>query len=162
MNIRKYDFADLTACLDIYNYYISATRYTLEETPLSPEAFGARVERITATYPFIVAEEAGEIIGYAYLDVFNERSAYRITADLSIYVKKDSRKNGAGTALLTEILLEAKARGIKNVVSLVTADNVVSEKFHLKNGFVPCGTLTDVAVKFGVKTGVKFFIKRIA
>ena len=161
MNIRKYDTGDLTACLDIYNYYISATRYTLEETPLSAEEFKARIEKITATYPFIVAEENGAVIGYAYLNVFNERSAYRITADLSVYVDKDSRKSGAGTALLTEILSEAKTRGIKNVVSLITADNAASEKFHLKNGFTLCGTLTDVAVKFGVKTGVKFFIKRV-
>lgn len=57
MNIRKYNSGDLTACLDIYNYYISATRYTLEETPLSAEEFKARIEKITATYPFIVAKE---------------------------------------------------------------------------------------------------------
>lgn len=57
MNIRKYDTGDLTACLDIYNYYISATHYTLEETPLSAEEFKARIEKITVTYPFIVAEE---------------------------------------------------------------------------------------------------------
>lgn len=52
MNIRKYDTGDLTACLDIYNYYISATHYTLEETPLSAEEFKARIEKITVTYPF--------------------------------------------------------------------------------------------------------------
>lgn len=57
MNIRKYDTGDLTECLDIYNHYISATRYTLEETPLSAEEFKARIEKITVTYPFIAAEE---------------------------------------------------------------------------------------------------------
>ena len=153
---------DIKNCLDIYNYYIQNTVYTLEEAPLTMSEFSARVKKISKNFPYIVAKnERGEAIGYAYLNYFNERSAYRITADLSVYVDKDSRKSGAGTALLTEILSEAKTRGIKNVVSLITADNVASEKFHLKNGFIPCGTLTDVAVKFGVKTGVKFFIKRV-
>ena len=76
---------DLARCLEIYNYYIENTVITFEETPLSAEAWTDRIRRIRDAYPFLVAEEDGVIVGYAYLDSYNSRSAYRYTADLSIY-----------------------------------------------------------------------------
>ena len=68
--------ADIAACTEIYNYYIENTCVTLEEEPVTPEEFAARAARITKDYPYIVAHDgAGRPIGYAYLDVFNSRSA---------------------------------------------------------------------------------------
>lgn len=76
---------DIAACTELYNYYIENTCITLEEEPVTPEEFGARVARITKDYPYIVARDgAGKPIGFAYLDAFNPRSAYRCTADLCV------------------------------------------------------------------------------
>ena len=95
---------DIAACTELYNYYIENTCITLEEEPVTPEEFGARVARITKDYPYIVARDgAGKPIGYAYLDVFNARSAYRCTADLSIYVAHSCRGGGVGQKLYAEI-----------------------------------------------------------
>ena len=76
---------DIAACTELYNYYIENTCITLEEEPVTPEEFGARAARITKDYPYIVARDgAGKPVGFAYLDVFNPRSAYRCTADLCV------------------------------------------------------------------------------
>ena len=88
---------EIAACTELYNYYIENTCITLEEEPVTPEEFGARVARIMKDYPYIVARNgAGKPIGFAYLDVFNPRSAYRCTADLSIYVDRACRGSGVG------------------------------------------------------------------
>ena len=101
MLIADVEKEDIKNCLDIYNYYIQNTVYTLEEAPLTLSEFSARVKKISKNFPYIVAKnERGEAIGYAYLNYFNERSAYRITANLSVYVAPDGRGKGTGAALL--------------------------------------------------------------
>ena len=116
--------ADIAACTEIYNYYIENTCVTLEEEPVTPEEFAARAARITKDYPYIVAHNgAGRPIGYAYLDVFNSRSAYRCSADLSIYVDRACCGAGAGQKLYTEVERLGRERGIENIISIITSDN---------------------------------------
>ena len=118
---------DIAACTELYNYYIENTCITLEEEPVTPEEFGARAARITKDYPYIVARDgAGKPIGFAYLDVFNPRSAYRCTADLSIYVDRACRGSGVGQKLYAEIERLGRERGIENLISIITSDNEVS------------------------------------
>lgn len=108
-----------------------------------------------------MAKENGKVIGYAYLDAFNPRSAYRITADLSIYLDKDCARHGTGTALYREIENLARAQGVENIISIITATNENSIRFHEKNGFSCVGTLENVAIKFGQPLSVKYYQKRI-
>lgn len=91
MTIRIVKNEDVGQILDIYNGYVLTSTATFEETPPDPGSFAARVKRIAGSYPYLVAEEDGKIVGYAYLDKFNERSAYRKTADLSIYLAPDRK-----------------------------------------------------------------------
>ena len=85
MKIRNLHKEDIAACLSIYNWYIEHTTITFETEPLSLHAFIERVDTITKRYPWLVAEDAEHtIIGYAYLDTFNARSAYEYTCDVSI------------------------------------------------------------------------------
>ena len=157
--IRELNEEDIEACLRIYNHYIENTCFTLEEEPLSLNAFTARVKRIKSKYPFLVKEEAGEILGYCYLDLFHERSAYRRTVDLSIYVSKDHLHEGIGQELLASIETKAKKRGYKNLISIVTSENPVSLSFHLRNGFLLEGTLHEVAYKMG-KTIDTYYLRK--
>ena len=108
MIIRRICKDDIAQCLVIYNYYIENTCITFEETPLTEEQFRKRIMTIAEKHPFFVAVEDEKILGYAYLDVFNGRSAYRYTADLSIYVDKDYLHNGTGSRLLAKIENAAK------------------------------------------------------
>lgn len=153
---------DIAACTELYNYYIENTCITLEEESVTPEEFGARAARITKNYPYIVARDgAGKPIGFAYLDVFNPRSAYRCTADLSIYVDRACRGSGVGQKLYAEIERLGRERGIENLISIITSDNEVSLRFHRKNGFTEIGVMPAVAFKFGKYLDVSFFQKHL-
>ena len=153
---------EIAACTELYNYYIENTCITLEEEPVTPEEFGARVARIMKDYPYIVARNgAGKPIGFAYLDVFNPRSAYRCTADLSIYVDRACRGSGVGQKLYAEIEQLGRERGIENLISIITSDNEGSLRFHCKNGFTEIGVMPAVAFKFGKYLDVSFFQKHL-
>lgn len=153
---------DIRACLDIYNYYIENSCFTLEEESVGYDEFKSRVDRITEKYPFIVAKDGdGCVLGYAYLDIFNSRSAYRITADLSIYISHSYLGRGVGKLLLNETEKRARLSGIENIVSLITSENRASAAFHKKNGFVFEGELKDVAIKFGKYQSLSFYRKAL-
>ncbi len=160
MKIRNIEEKGIKECLEIYNYYIENTCYTLEEDKLSLDDFSNRVHAIIQKYPFIVMENDNEdIVGYAYLNVFNSRSAYKKTADLSIYVSKDHLHEHIGIQLLEEIQKLAANIGITNIISIVTSENKNSFDFHIRNGFLLEGTIHDVAIKFGKTISVFYFRK---
>lgn len=160
--IRKLEEKDLKQCLDIYNYYIINSVFTFEETPLTIEQFSARALSIKEKFPYVVYQnEENEVIGYAYLSSFNERSAYKRSADLSIYVSDKHLKEHCGIKLLQEIEKEAKKYNIDTIVSIVTDENVNSKNFHLRNGFIEEGHLHDVAFKHSRSLGIYFLRKYI-
>lgn len=162
MNIRNLEEKDIPECLDIYNYYIENTSFTLEEDPLTLEEFSKRLEDIAKRYPFLVLEENNHILGYAYLNTFNPRSAYRYTADLSIYISKDHLHEHLGKLLLDAIEEAAIARGITNIISIVTDKNQNSLSFHERNGFLLEGHIHDVAKKFNRILGVYYLRKPLS
>ena len=154
--------SDISRCTEIYNYYIKNTCNTLEEQPIDEAEFSARVKRITASHPFLVArDKTGAPVGYAYLDVFNARSAYRCTASLSIYVDPDRRHEHIGSTLYDEIEQAAGNYGIENIVSLIANDNEASIAFHRRCGFSLSGELDNVAFKLGRSIGIVFMKKRL-
>lgn len=159
LQIRPIEDRDIAACLAIYNYYIEHTTITFEEEPLSMAAFSARVRRIRGDYPYLVAEEDGTVVGYAYLDAYNERSAYRYTADLSIYLAHDCLSRGVGSALLTAIERLAEQRGLRNIVSIITEENARSLAFHERHGYREVGRLYKSGLKFGRWLDVAFYQK---
>ncbi len=162
IKIRELDgAADTLDCLEIYSYYIENTTVTFDEETPTPEEFTDRVKRITESYPFFVADDGNRVVGFAYLDTFNPRSAYRRTADLTIYLAHNTGGRGVGTMLYTALEDAARARGIANIISLITSDNAASLAFHKKHGFDEVGHLTDVGVKFGQLLSVDFYQKTL-
>ena len=159
--IRHIEKNDIAKCLEIYNYYIKNTTVTFEETPLDLSRFSERVGKISEKYPFLVAEENGSIIGYAYFDVFNARSAYRHTADLSIYLDCSFISGGVGSKLYKELEKLAPEYAINNIISIITAENEKSIAFHEKNGFALKGRLENVGVKFSRNLSVLFYQKTL-
>lgn len=162
MKIRTIENKDIKSCLDIYNYYIENTTITFEEEKLNLVEFSNRCAKIKDKYPYIVCEnDNGEVLGYAYLSAYSDRSAFRITADLSIYVSKDHMHQHIGPLLLAEIEESAKKQNILNIISIVTDENINSKKFHESHGFVLEGTLHNVGLKFGRILGVNIFRKTL-
>lgn len=161
IQIRPIQPFDIPACCRIYNTYIRDTTCTFEEEPLTETQFSDRVARIRREYPYLVAEQAGQVLGYAYFDRFNTRSAYRYTVDLSIYLSRESCHLGIGEHLLEELEIAGRQAGFRQVISLVTDENEASLRFHRRHGFSQAGHLPEVGEKFGRKIGIFFFQKAL-
>ncbi|OYW09751.1 MAG: GNAT family N-acetyltransferase, partial [Acidiphilium sp. 37-67-22] len=90
------------------------------------------------------------ILGYAYFDQYRDRSAYRFTAEDSVYVREDVRGQGVGKALVARLLDEAREAGFRQMLAVIgDSDNVGSIGVHASLGFQRVGTLRDVGFKFG-------------
>lgn len=91
------------------------------------------------------------------MDYFIDRKAAFMSADLSIYVDPNARSKALGTQLLEKIIEIAPTYGIKNIISVVTTDNLPSIKFHERNGFHKEGQINDIGFKFGKNLGVIYY-----
>lgn len=156
--IRMLTDDDIPFCLAIYNRYILRSACTFETEQLSLDAFCARVKSICTNYPWIVYEDEGKVVGYAYLSAFHERYAYRYTCDLSIYVDEKQKGKGIGKALMKEIIALAKEDGYQKIASLITIGNFASEHLHRQFGFQEVGEMKDVGYKFDAWIGIKFWL----
>lgn len=162
ITIRRICPQDIPACTKIYNFYIRETSVTFEETPLSADEFGDRVARICGDgYPYLVAIEQGRAVGFAYLDKYSPRTAYRFTADLSIYVDSAHISHGIGRALYGELEVAARDMGLRSIVSIITDTNRPSVDFHEHHGFSRVGALGGVGYKFDRWLGIVIYQKHI-
>jgi phosphinothricin acetyltransferase len=157
--IRKLKEEDIAVILRWYNWYILNGTETFETEPLTMEQFSSRVHTIMRAYPFIVLEEDGDLCGYAYLDHFNGRAAYDWTADLSIYLDPMKKGKGYGTELMKKILELAEKDGYRNVISIITETNKISEQFHEKFGFQKIADFSALGYKDGKWLGVAYYMK---
>lgn len=147
--IRRAERKDVPAILEIYAPYIRDTAITFEWDVPGLEEFEQRFERISARYPYLVWEEQGSVLGYAYADAAFERRAYAWDVDLSIYLAPGAQGRGIGARLygcLEEIL---KRYGYHNLYALVVGENVRSTAFHERRGYERLGTLKDTGWKKG-------------
>lgn len=161
MRISSVEPCDYQQILDIYNWYIENTTITFEIDKLTIEEFTLRIERIIKEYPYLVIKEGDRVLGYGYLDHFNPRKAYDITADLSIYLDHNVLHQHLGQQILDALIIEAKKQNITNIISIITSENTNSIHFHEKNGFIKRAYLNKVGIKFGRVLDVSFYQKYI-
>lgn len=161
MTLRDITENDYRACLDIYNHYVLNTTNTLEIEAHTEQSFFGRIESIRMDFPYIVCELDGKVVGYAYLHRFNERSGYRYTCDVSIYVDRDFLHRGIGRVLMKEIISRAEKCGFKDIISIVTGENEPSRKFHIAMGFEQIGVFKGIANKFDRDIDVVYLQKKI-
>lgn len=155
--IRLIEEKDEKIICDWYNWYIANGVETFETEQLSYAEFSNRIHNILKKYPWIVLEEEGKIVGYAYLSAFNERTAYNWTCDLAIYLDPKQKGNGYGSKLMKAIIDLAKRDGYKKMTSIITEGNLASEHIHEKFGFVKKAFFEDVGYKNGKWLGVAFY-----
>jgi len=141
--------AEAAACAAIYAPYINDTVISLEEVPPTPEQMGHRIARITERYPWLVAEDAGEIAGYAYAGPHRERAAYRWASDVTVYLSPAHFRRGIGSALYTALFDLLVFQGVYVACAGVTLPNAASVGLHESMGFLPVGVYKRVAWKFG-------------
>jgi phosphinothricin acetyltransferase len=144
--VRPATEADLPAIAGIYNWAVNQTFATIDAEPLSSEEvkswYAAHVKR----NPLIVAEEDGEVVGWARLLPWKQRG-FDIVEDL-VYVDPVHHGRGIGRELLQRLVEEARALGYRTIVASVAADNSSGLKLHQSLGFQIVGTLKDAAYKF--------------
>ncbi|MDR2102673.1 MAG: GNAT family N-acetyltransferase [Treponema sp.] len=145
--IRPVKIGDARAIAEIYNYYIEHTVITFEETPLSPADMENRIRNITAHYPWFVYEEAGEPIGYTYINKWKERSAYRFAAEDSLYLKHGWEGRGLGGKLMAALLEAVKKTDIHSVTAGITLPNERSVALHEKWGFIKAACFKEIGYK---------------
>lgn len=163
MNIRSVNSEDSAQIAEIYNYYIKNTHQTFETEPLSAEEMQIRISETQEKYPFLVAEEDGEIFGYAYAAQFKLRQAYAYSAEVSIYVKSAAKQKGIGTRLYEKLFEELAQTNIHALVAGISLPNDASIIFHEKLGFSKVAHFRQIGYKLGrwVDVGYWELINRV-
>lgn len=158
--IRFATKADVPQMLAIYSPYILNTAYTFEYTVPTVEEFTHRFETYTRQCPWLVWEENGVVLGYAYGSLPFERAAYSWCAEVSCYLAPEIQGRGIGRklyAVLEELLWR---QGYRVLYSLITSENTGSLAFHKKVGYQPCAEFPGCGVKFDRWLGVIWLEKR--
>ena len=158
MLIRDAVPADVPAITAIYAHHVLVGTGTFEEQPPPESDMAARIARVQgAGWAWLVAEDEGTVIGYAYFNQFRDRSAYRFSAENSIYVRDDVRGQGVGKALVEVLLACAMECGFRQMLAVIgDSENVGSIGLHVSLGFRQAGVLKAAGLKFGRWVDVVF------
>ena len=147
--IRLAIHADLPAINEIYNHYVLHSTCTYEEEPSTASEREVWFAAHSSAHPITVAEQDGQIVGWASLSSFHPRSAYRRTVENSVYVRHDRQRRGIGSALLIDSIDRAKALGHHTIIAGIDLDQPASVALHRKLGFEQVAHLRQVGFKFG-------------
>lgn len=148
MHIRHYTPSDAAAICDIYNHYIEHTVITFEEIPLTLAQMQERIAAYTQLYPWLVCEDEGKVLGYAYASKWKERIAYKHTAEITVYLKHDTTQKGYGSALYSELIAQLKTRGCHVLLGCIAIPNEASVRLHERMGFEKVAHFAEVGRKF--------------
>ena len=144
--IRAAILDDCEQIADIYNNYILNSTVTFELDPVSSTDIALR---LTKAHCFLVYEEAGLVLGYAYAAKYHSRAAYRYTTEGSIYLKNGAEGQGLGTALYQALFRAATSCGLREMIAVISLPNESSEALHRKMGFRKVGVVERCGLKFG-------------
>ena len=144
--------ADLDAVTEIYADAVTNGTASYELEPPSRAEMGARFETLSAGgFPYLVAESAGTVVGYAYAGPFRPRPAYRFVVENSVYVAPDAKGRGIGRLLLEQLIAEAEKLGFRQMIAVIGDGHAesASVKLHERLGFRHSGRLEGSGYKHG-------------
>jgi L-amino acid N-acyltransferase YncA len=147
--IRDASERDAEACAAIYAPYVTDTAITFESEPPTAWQMAERICVALRTHAWVVLEEAGRVVGYAYGGPFKDRPAYRWSCESSVYLEFGRRRTGAGRALYTALFERLARRGFRVAVAGMTLPNDASVGLHRAMGFEPIGTYRRIGWKLG-------------
>jgi phosphinothricin acetyltransferase len=149
--LRPATNADLPAITGIYAHHVLTGLASFETEAPTLAEMSRRFESITgAGYPYLVAVQEGEVLGYAYASHYRTRPAYRFTVEDSIYVAPAAVGRGLGRALLARLVAECEQRDYRQMLSVIgDSANTASIAVHRACGFTLKCTLDAVGFKFG-------------
>lgn len=149
---------DAAKLVEIYKPYILQTAVTYEYEVPSEEEFAGRIaQTLDSGFPYLIAEQNGCIIGYAYAQAYGVRAAFQHTAELSVYLDMEKKGQGAGRMLYEELERILSAQGFHSLVAVIAASDEEPDpyltrdslKFHEAMGYKKAGELHQCGYKFG-------------
>ena len=162
VRIRHATPGDGPACAAIYAPYVTDTTISFEDVPPTGPEMAGRIDAANRSHAWLVGEDAGEVVGYAYGGTWKSRAAYRFVSEVSIYLAVGRTRTGAGRALYTRLFDELAGRGYVLVVAGTTLPNDASVGLHEAMGFEYVGTHRAVGWKHGAWHDVAWTQRRLA
>jgi len=159
MSIRQATVQDVPRILEIYAPYVQNTAISFEYTVPTLEEFTQRFLGITAQFPWLVWEENGTVLGYAYGSAPFERAAFQWSAEASIYLCPEACGKGIGKKLYAALEQLLQAQGYKKVYAIITTANEPSVAFHKAVGYRHTATMPGCGYKLGSWHGIVWMEK---
>lgn len=148
--VRDATEADLSVIMEIYNDAVANTTAIWNEVLVDlanrREWFAARKAR---GFPVLVAEDDGQVVGYASYGDWRAFDGYRHTVEHSVYIHRDARRGGFGRLLMQELIARAASNGVHVMIAAIESENAASIRLHEKLGFRIAGKFSEVGTKFG-------------
>lgn len=158
--IRFADTSDAQAKSSIYNHYVINTAISFDEEPVSRERMVGRILEVRASsLPWLIAEESGKVLGYAYASKWRTRSAYRFSVEMSVHLQSGVLGKGLGSQLYEVLFNELEERGVHVVIAGIALPNEASISLHEKFGLKKVAHFEQVGFKFGKWIDVGFWQK---
>lgn len=151
LTLRPSTDHDVPAVAAIYAHHVLHGTGTFETTPpTEADMANRRLDVLARGLPYLVAEQQGEILGFAYCQWFKPRPAYRYSAEDSIYLRQDAAGRGIGKQLLAALCHQAQEAGVRKLIAVIgDSANAGSIGVHRALGFRPVGTIESCGWKFG-------------
>lgn len=149
MQIRDAELDDAEAIASIYNLEVRETTATFDLEPRSLSAQRQWLQQRSGAHIVLVAEAAGEVLGFASLSPYKDRPAYNTTVESSVYVRRDARGKGVAKALMNELVETARTHGFHSIVARISDSQGPSLALHRSLNFQLVGIEREVGRKFG-------------
>lgn len=148
--IRSAEPRDAQALAELYNFFVVNSIVTFEEEPVPVGEMARRIDDVRATgLPWLVAEESGELLGYAHAKPWRPRSAYRFSVEITVYVNPRRLRGGIGSALYGQLFALLQARGLRAIIGGIALPNDASVALHEKFGMQKVAHFQAVGFKRG-------------
>ena len=151
MQVRPATESDAAAVAAIYGHHVLHGFGTFEEVPPGAEEIAGRIAAVLGRgLPYLIAEESGAVIGFAYAAPFRPRAAYRYTVEDSVYIAPEAIGKGVGKALVAEVIRLCEGLGLRQMMAVIgDTENTGSIRFHARLGFVEVARMPETGHKFG-------------
>ncbi len=157
--IRDARLEDFVSIAAITNHYIETTSIHFGYEPVSVDQVTDQWALTRERHPWLVAEDAGRVVGYAKSGTWRDRAAYQWTTEIGLYIEDGHHRRGFGRALYSALLEALVARGFRSAIAGITLPNDPSRALHLAFGFVSVGTVREAGYKRGAWHDLEFFQK---
>jgi L-amino acid N-acyltransferase YncA len=150
MKLRPANLADIPAITAIYDHAVRHGTASFELEPPTEAEMTQRMQSLLAgSFPYIIAESDGGVVGYAYAALYRTRPAYRFSVEDSVYVDPKAQRLGIGRILLDRLVVESEKRGFRQMIAVIGDSNQTpSIELHRAAGFGMIGTIKNVGYKF--------------